>query len=322
MGAPSHMTAPIHGPIAAARHELFTLLGIAGDGRGHALLLRHDGAVIGSVYVDGSPKLRPGTREWDSLSELVQWLSYLVGNALHQIRLRHAAERRAAAEERERLARDLHDTVTQTLYGLVIQAEAWKRQIDNGALAPAREQIAELSEMGSQALREARLAIYELRGHDHARVELLSAVQHRLDHVERRAGMTARLLVTEGELAYEPGPQGSEMALSRSLLLPPHVASEVLNIIREALNNVIRHAAATHVDVSLTLAGQSLSATVRDNGRGFSQNGLTIRTGFGLTSMRERAEKLGGRLTIASTPGVGTVVSLDAIPVQSAVWPN
>ncbi len=212
--------------------------------------------------------------------------------AIENARLRREAEQTAILQERDRLARDLHDSVTQSLYSLTLLAEAARRLAGTGDLTQVESAIARLGEIGQQALREMRLLVYELRPSVLRREGLVRAVTQRLETVERRAGLEGHLEVI-GQLVLSPG-----------------LEEQLYHIIQEALNNALKHAAATAVTVRIEAGADALRVEIVDNGRGFNPESPADEGGIGLASMRERAERLGGRLTIESGVGVGTRVEV------------
>lgn len=212
-----------------------------------------------------------------------------VGGVVERARLRRMAEQAAVIEERQRLARDLHDTVTQTLYSLVLFAEAGKDALASGHLERAGNHLVRLRDTAQQALKEIRLLIYELRPLALQHAGLVSALTHRLENVEQRAGIETRFEVE----SLAP--------------LPERVEAGLYVIAQEALNNVLKHARATQVVVRLAAGSTGVELEIIDNGQGFS-GGENIDRGIGLTSMRERARALGGSVTIQSEAGRGARV--------------
>ena len=214
----------------------------------------------------------------------------------------HAAEV-AVAEERSRLARDLHDSVTQSLHSSTLMAEAGQRLAGAGDLERTRHYLTRLGEISRQALKEMRLLVYELRPLALREVGLVGALQQRLDTVERRAGVEARLVV----IGVEPGE-------SQEIELPAEVEEALYPIAQEALNNALKHAKPSSVTVTLRLEGEPparrIALEVADDGRGFDVGTMEGAGGIGLDSMRERAEQVGGILTIHSAPGEGTRVQV------------
>ncbi len=213
-----------------------------------------------------------------------------IGVAVDNAHLRQWAEAAAVMEERQRLARELHDSVTQSLYSLTLFAAAAQHSTDVADLAEARHYLGRLGETAQQALREMRLLIYELRPPALEQEGLTGALRRRLDTVERRAGMEIDLSV---EIPVE---------------LPARLEMGLYGIAQEALNNVLKHAMATRVTVTIGVQDDLLSLEVADNGRGFDSSSLAESRGIGLSSMQERTEKLGGQFLITSRPGMGTRV--------------
>jgi signal transduction histidine kinase/ligand-binding sensor domain-containing protein len=205
--------------------------------------------------------------------------------------LRQSETEKAVAAERSRLARDLHDSVTQSLYSLTLFSEAGLRQTQAGDTERAQEYLNRLRDIGLQALREMRLMVYQLR--PLALEEgLAAALQQRLDAVERRAGVDARLVV-EGECQLSPG-----------------MEQELYHVAQEALNNALKHANASTTRVHIRFQEGDVTLEVLDDGQGFDPQAASDAGGMGLLNMRERADKLGGVLTISSAPGAGTKVTL------------
>jgi signal transduction histidine kinase len=215
-----------------------------------------------------------------------------VAVAVENARLRRQAEQAAVMEERARLARELHDSVTQSLYSVTLLADAAGDFTEAREWGRVKHYLSRMSETARQALKEMRLVIYELRPPIIERAGLVEALSQRLDAVEGRAGVEARLLATEW------------------VDLPVPVEENLFRIAQEALNNALKHAEATVVTVHLRADAQGVDLEVVDNGKGFDPNSVRSKRGMGLLSMRQRAEGLGGKLTILSFPGGGTRVKV------------
>ncbi len=213
-----------------------------------------------------------------------------VGVVVESARLRQQAEQSAVMAERARLARDLHDSVTQLLYSVNLFATVGREAYNLNNMAEVNSCLNELSLIAQQALKEMRLLVYELRPSALAQDGLVGALRQRLDAVERRAGVQARL-------------QADTM-----LDLPRQIEEALYHIAQEALNNTLKHAAATTVTVRVEASDGRVELEVTDNGSGFDPTAGNGQGGLGLISMQERVEKLGGTLTILSTPGGGTKV--------------
>jgi ligand-binding sensor domain-containing protein/signal transduction histidine kinase len=216
--------------------------------------------------------------------------------AIENAYLRERVEQAAIREERVRLAHDLHDSVTQSLYSLALLAEGWRMGAREEQQTQTEQRFARLGGIAHDALREMRLLIYELRLPELDDEGLVGAIERRLDAVERRAGLDAQLRV-EGAVA-----------------LPLKVAEQLYRIVQEALNNMLKHATASAVAVIIRArpaddgALLALELEVRDNGCGFDV--AATQRGFGLDTMHERAAKLGAHLDINSAPGEGTSILL------------
>ena len=198
----------------------------------------------------------------------------------------------AAVEERQRLARELHDSVTQSLYSLTLLAEASRRTAQHGEINKVVDNIVRLGETAQQALKEMRLLVYELRPLALETAGLVDALQHRLDAVEKRAGVDAQLQV---ELNND---------------LSSEVENTLYRIAQETLNNALKHAEATAVSVRLRSTDGMVEMEIRDNGKGFDPERIHDRGGLGITSIRERTEALGGKLSITSKPAEGTCIQI------------
>lgn len=206
--------------------------------------------------------------------------------------LRQRAEA-AVLEERNRLARDLHDSVTQSIYSVTLLSEAGRRMAEAEDLEQLTVNQSRIGDISQQALQEMRLMVYELRPPALETEGLAGALEHRLEVVEKRAGINARLIV-EGE---------SE--------LPAELEKELYHIAQEALNNALKHSRASSVVVLVRVDAESVHLQVQDDGRGFEPETDQASGGLGLRTMAERAEKMGGRLTIRSSPNEGTSVNLE-----------
>jgi signal transduction histidine kinase len=223
---------------------------------------------------------------------LLRGLANQAAQAIENVRLRQGAEQAVVMAERHRLARELHDSVTQSLYSLTLLAEGWQRLARAGRLESIEDSLAELGEIAQQALKEMRLLVHELRPPDLERDGLLEALHQRLGAVEKRAGVEARLIADD------------------VVELPSVAEPELYRIAQEALNNALKHAAATSVVVRIGTDSGRVELEVADDGCGFDPEAIDGQQGVGLVSMRERAEKLGGALEIESLPGQGTKVKV------------
>jgi signal transduction histidine kinase len=206
--------------------------------------------------------------------------------------LRESEMEKAVAAERSRLARELHDSVTQSLYSLTLFAEAARHLAEEMGDENIERYIGQTGVIGLQALKEMRLLVYELQPPELEREGLVRALRKRLEAVEGRAGVEARVVVDE------------------FVKLPGGVEQELYRIAQEALNNALKHAAAASVVVYLRRSNGKTEMEIVDDGVGFNPEVLPDRGGMGLKSIRERAEQVGGMVTIRSEPGKGTSVKV------------
>jgi PAS domain S-box-containing protein len=225
--------------------------------------------------------------------------------AIENARLREQVQRAAVVEERTRLARELHDSVTQSLYSLTLLAEGWRYMASEGRPVDVQDAFTELGDLGQQALKEMRLLIHELRPPVLEQERLLGALHKRLAAVEKRSGVETTLVADD------------------LVDLPPAQEEALYAIAQEALNNALKHATATRVDVHLHVQADQISLEIKDNGKGFDPAAVNESGGLGLLSMRERAARIGGVITIASAPNAGTTITVtinERVPatVQSA----
>ena len=220
--------------------------------------------------------------------ELMQALASQAGVAIQNARLYEQARQMAVMEERQRLARELHDSVTQALYGISLYAEAASGHFTRNQLDKVQEHLTDIKNTAQESLADMRLMIYELRHPLLEKEGLVSVLQARLYSVEKRAGINATL----------------ESALP--LRLPFAMEEGLYRIANEALNNALRHAHARNITVSLAQEGSSITLEISDDGAGFVPSTVGGQGRLGLTTMRERALAEGWDLSIDSAPGEGT----------------
>lgn len=210
--------------------------------------------------------------------------------AIENARLYGQAQEAAAVAERNRLARDLHDSVTQTLFSASLISKVlprlWARDPEEGW-----RRLDELHQLTRGALAEMRTLLLELRPTAFAETELQTLLRHLVEAAIGRAGIPIALEV-EGE---------------RDIALEVKVA--VYRIVQEALNNMAKHAEATEAGVNIWLARDRLALWINDNGCGFDLDQVPS-DHLGLKIMKERARSIGAQLRVESTPGRGTQIAL------------
>jgi signal transduction histidine kinase len=249
--------------------------------------LRASGRALGILSV--ARRTEQPEHSVEELSLLISIADQL-GVVVESNRLRKQAEQAAVLEERERLARDLHDSVTQLLYTVSLFATTGKGALGSGDQELLEHALSQLENAAQQALKEMRLMLYELRPPVLAQLGLVRALRRRLESVEGRVGVDARLLTGKG------------------VELPMQVEQELYLIALEALNNGLKYSNATSVTVDIDAGEEQVELKVIDNGVGFDLDAVEADGGLGLTNMRQRAERLGGVLRIVSAPGAGTQV--------------
>ena len=226
-------------------------------------------------------------------SSLLASIGHQIGVAVDNAQLYEQAQQLAVMKERNRLARDLHDSVTQALYGVTLYSEAASRQLASGDTDLVADHLVEIRATAQESLREMRLLIFELRLPALRSEGLAAALQARLESVESRVGLDTKFHV-EGDAR-----------------LPPEVEEGLYRIAQEALNNALKHARAGSVSVVLHQNDRSVSLCIQDDGIGFDPLEARAQGGFGLTGMEERVTRLGGKLTITSSPGQGTRIQVE-----------
>ena len=216
--------------------------------------------------------------------------------------LLEAEREKASQRERSRLARDLHDSVTQALFAATLKAEALTAS-DNGDRDKVDAIADEVRQLTRGALAQMRILLLELRGDPVAKVPIAQLLRNLVEATESRARVEVRLAVDD------------------VVPMPPEVHEATYRITQEALNNVARHAHATTAWVTLATAPSRVRLTVRDNGQGFD-GAPRDASHIGLTLMRERAEEAGGHLVVETGPDRGTLVSFDWEGPEATIDPR
>lgn len=218
-----------------------------------------------------------------------------VGWAAYQFRLRQIRYRFALVlDERARLAREIHDTLAQGFVGISSQLDAVAQSMPSGE-TPARSYLDLARRMARHSLTEARRSVMDLRASALEDQDLVQAIESATKQAAAGTGVEVSVEVR--------GPVRE---------LPRDMEQHLLRIAQEAVTNVLKHAQASRIGVKLELEARRLFLRIVDNGRGFDErDAFSSRGGhFGLIGMRERAERMGGELKLASNPGVGTQVEI------------
>ncbi|MEX0761739.1 MAG: PAS domain-containing protein [Dehalococcoidia bacterium] len=204
--------------------------------------------------------------------------------------------RLAVLEERNRMAREIHDSLAQGLGGMVWHLNAMEATLVDGARQEVTDGLAALRDMATESLREARRTVLDLQPGPLEGATLVEALRAECDAMSRNRTMLATFNVIGDE---RPLPSATE--------------AMALRICQEALANVIKHSAASEVVVTLEFVADGLRVTVQDNGVGFNvepQDARRSDSGFGLINMKERAYIMKGALSVTSEPGMGTTVEV------------
>jgi PAS domain S-box-containing protein len=263
--------APVHRSVREAEWDTVLIVPLVSRGR-----------VLGAInfsYLQGE---QPGEDERVFLSAVTDQAAVVVDNA----RLFSEARGKAALEERQRLARELHDSVSQALYGIALGARTARALLDR-----APEQVADpldyVLSLADAGLAEMRALIFELRPESLESEGLIAALEKQASALRARHEVEV-----EAVLCDEPN-------------VPLEKKEALYRIAQEALHNTVKHARANAVDLKMECDPGRITLTVSDDGAGFDPEG-DFPGHLGLRSMRERAARLGGTLEIESAPGKGT----------------
>jgi signal transduction histidine kinase len=210
----------------------------------------------------------------------------------------------ATLQERDRLARELHDSLGQVLGFAKMQAQAARELLARNDVPQADAHLARLVSVAQDAHADVREFILGARAAGAAELDFLPALEDYLRRFQATTGIATTLDAT-------PFPAGR--------ILQPMAGTQLLRILQETLTNVRKHARARAVRVSLAASDGQVEATVRDDGEGFdaARPGTAEASTFGLRFMRERADEVGGTVHVASVPGGGTCVAI-TVPLQGS----
>ena len=206
-------------------------------------------------------------------------------------------EAMAVIKERQRIAREMHDSLAQALGYLHLKLADLQGRAGAGGTAPSEVELADLKRVARDAYEEARQAIFGLRGMVSRSLGLIPTLTEYLHDWSRQTAIVVDLQV------------GADEAIK----LPPVVEVQLIGIIQEALANVRKHAGVRHVLVSVERHDEAARVAIHDDGRGFDPSAEAGGSNgrFGLETMRERAESVGGKFAISSRPGQGTRVEVE-----------
>ncbi|MFD3487754.1 GAF domain-containing sensor histidine kinase [Streptomyces sp. NPDC058665] len=259
------------------------------------LPIRDGDETIGTLFLANKRCPRPaggcGFTEEDE--ELLGILAQHAAIALTNARLYERSRELTIAEERSRLAHELHDAVSQKLFSLRLTAQAVASLIDRDP-ARAKGELRQVADLAAEAADELRAAVVELRPAALDEDGLVHTLRTQIQVLDRAHSAH----VTFDSCGVKALPASQEEAM--------------LRVAQEALHNALRHSGAERVDVTIARRGQGAVLSVTDNGKGFEPR--TVRRAgrhLGLVSMRDRSSGVGGRLTVQSAPGQGTTIEME-----------
>ena len=277
----------------------------------------------------------PGVHEWadEELSPyraVAAQLAIAIDHRSQQTLLQQRGQQLAVLQERQRLARELHDSVTQLIFSTTLIAQsispAWKRNPEEG-----EKRVERLLELSQTALREMRSLLFELKSSEEIQDTELPVTLTGLERIRHYGLLGAiRLLAqdfsADGILVSVDVDEASEKLFrkqtgSRSGK-EPMVDESIYRITQEALNNAVKHAKSRQIFISISCQGRQLWVSIADDGKGFKSTSIEKQkpedgSGLGMKTMKERAESLGGKLRVTSAPKQGTTIEL-TIPLKES----
>ncbi|SHG73554.1 sensor histidine kinase [Ornithinibacillus halophilus] len=260
-------------------------------------------SVLITQFANGNYSSRVYSQDADELARIGNELNELGEKLQSQVKslqrmadekgeLAKTAHKSAVIEERQRLARDLHDAVSQQLFALTMMSEAAVKQLDvNPEIA--KEQMEEVATSALQAQTEMRALLLHLR-----------PVHLSGDPLPKGILKLVNELKQKSQISFD-------VAVDEDLVLSEAKEEHIFRIIQESLSNILRHANATEVKLTVTKRSNEVFVHIRDNGKGFDINNDSMRkTSYGLKTMKERSEELGGTFTIRSNKDEGTYIDI------------
>ncbi|MBN1122895.1 MAG: GAF domain-containing protein [Anaerolineae bacterium] len=252
--------------------------------------IRSRGNLLGNLYL--TDKLDAGEFSTQD-QKMIEMLAGYAAVAIENARLYEQVQRLAVLEERERIGMDLHDGIIQSIYAVGLMLEHTGYLIDDNKIDAGKEKIGEAIDGLNMIIKDIRNYILDLQPQRFEGTVLLSSLKRLIG--EFRANTLADVVL---DYDYEIKEYLSE-----------RVAAVAFHIIQEALANAAKHAAATHVKVSVGVKGEQIVLKVNDNGRGFTLAETQERIGHGLSNMQLRAASVGGKLEINSDRGEGVTIT-------------
>lgn len=245
------------------------------------------------IYMNEKDEIARISHDLNELGERLQnQVNSLQRMADERADLAKTAHRAAAIEERQRIARDLHDSVSQQLFALTMLSEAAIQQISQNP-EKAKKQLQEVAKAGLTAQTEMRALLLHLRPVYLSGDSLETGIWKLIDEMKQKTKLTFQVSMADG------------------LSLPETTEEHVFRIVQEALANILRHANATEVRIAIAQRDKELFVHIHDNGEGFEvKDSSEHKASYGLQSMCERAEELGGTLYVKSSINSGTYIDV------------
>ena len=261
----------------------------------YALPLRHRGMILGVLGVIAhDPEALSKESEQSLLEGIGEQLAVAIENSRLHVRVLDAA----VIEERERIARDLHDGMAQVLGYINTQALAVRKLLESGRAEEAEHEVRAMEKEARRVYTDIREEILVLRTSLDSRGGLIAGLRGYLREYGQMAGTTLEMDVSEK---------------AEAIALPASTEIQLMRIVQEAISNVRKHAQANKVTVNLDVEDELLTVRVEDDGQGYEQQPVnTDGPRFGLRTMRERAESIGGEFEVMSSLGSGTTVVVRA----------
>ncbi|WP_156288809.1 sensor histidine kinase [Oceanobacillus salinisoli] len=260
-------------------------------------------SVLITQYANGNYDSYIQSVEKDEISRITNELNELGKKLQNQVKslqrmadekaeFTKSAHKAAVIEERQRIARDLHDAVSQQLFALTMMSEAAVRQLKKQPEI-AKTQMQEVSQAALQAQTEMRALLLHLRPVHLSGDSLAEGVHKLITELKQKSQLAFRVSIPE------------------DLMVSDTVEDHVFRIIQESLSNILRHASATEVNLEISNRSKELFIHIRDNGKGFDvTNDYERKTSYGLKTMQERSEELGGTFMIRSNKDEGTYIDI------------
>ena len=224
-----------------------------------------------------------------------------IGGAIEGEQLRARAKEAAVIEERQRLARELHDSVTQYLYSLMLLTKGWQRDVDTANPNEIKQWLEHAGDITGIALKEMRLLLYALHPQTMLdREGLIGSINRYLENIESQ-GIIKTIFKVDS-----------------SIHLPQNIEYELFRIVQESITNVVKHAKATKIMVSIVDNRDYVEFQIKDNGIGFDPVNMVKGKGMGITLMHDRANDIKSTFNIESKPGNGTKITIRVNSTQFA----